>query len=159
MHMEDGRWWLRDDGAGESPAMDFDAFARGLRGSQDWRKEHARVSRLVSRRPLDAITLAAALDSELERSGFDLAVQAIRRSLLDLVAGVGRGDATQIASQPGIAHPGTPAPQLRRSRGAMQIAGTRPAAEIWQLLADTNGLRQTDPEFGLLLLHELAVRG
>ena len=142
--------------------MIFDAFARRLRGSPTWRKEQEHVAQLVVERPQDTIAFAAVLDLELERRGFDHAVHQVRSSLLDLVCGLVHDDATKLAvhlaSQPGMAAPAAPDPQHRRSRGAMQIAATRPATEIWELLADPDGLRERDPEFGALLLHELVVR-
>jgi len=142
--------------------MIFDAFARKLRGSPTWRKEQEHVAQLVVERPQDTIAFAAVLDLELERRGFDPAVHEVRSSLLDLVCGLVHDDATSLAvhlaSRPGMADPVAPAPRHRRSRGAMQIAGTRSASEIWELLADPHGLRRSDPEFGALLLHELVVR-
>lgn len=143
--------------------MIFDAFVRRLRGSVAWRKEQEHVARLVVERPQDTIAFAGVLDLELERRGFDPAVHAVRSSLLDLVCGLVHDDATQLAvrlaSRPAMTPPGTGGRQLHRARGAMQIAGTRPAPEIWELLGDRDGLRHSDPEFGLLLLHEVVVRG
>ncbi len=143
--------------------MIFDAFARRLRGSETWRREQEHVARLVVERPQDTLAFAAVLDLELDRRGFDPAVHAVRSSLLDLVCGLVHDDATQLAvrlaSPPPMAAPATCDPQHRGGRAAMQIAGTRPASEIWELLAAPDGLRQHDPGFGTLLLHELVVRG
>lgn len=143
--------------------MIFDAFARRLRGSPSWRREQEHVAQLVVERPQDTVAFAAVLDLELERRGFDVAVHAVRSSLLDLVGALVHDDAThlavQLASRPGPAPPGTPGQDPRRGQGAMHVAATRPAAQIWQLLAAPDGLRRSDPEFGTLLLHELVVRG
>ncbi len=143
--------------------MIFDAFARRLRGRHSWRREQEHVAQLVVERPQDTTAFAEVLDLELERRGFDVAVHAVRSSLLDLVGALVHDDATQLAvrlaSRPGPPPPGTPDPDPRRGRGAMQVAATRPAAQIWQLLAAPDGLRRSDPEFGTLLLHELVVRG
>jgi len=142
--------------------MIFEAFARRLRGRDSWRREQEHVAKLVVERPQDTIAFAGVLDLELERRGYDLAVSAVRSSLLDLVCALVHDDATHLAvhlaSQPGFPHPEAPGARDERSRGAMQVAGTRPASQIWQVLADTDGLRTRDPEFGLLLLHELVVR-
>jgi Family of unknown function (DUF6183) len=144
-------------------AIDVEAFARGLRGSRNWQQERAQVAEAIAERPSRAIDLAAALDADLDAHGFDLAVHAIRGSLLDVVGGLVHHDATRVAvhlaSNPGMPKPWAPDPGYRRSRGAMQIAGTRPPAEAWSVLADPSGLRRRDPEFAVLLLHELVVRG
>ena len=142
--------------------MIFEAFARRLRGQDSWRREQERVAQLVVERPQDTVAFAGVLDLELERRGYDLAVSAVRSSLLDLVCALVHDDATHLAvhlaSQPGFPHPEAPDARYERSRGAMQVAGTRPASQIWQVLNEADGLRWRDPEFGLLLLHELVVR-
>lgn len=143
--------------------MIFDAFARRLRGRSSWRREQEHVARLVVERPQDTLDFAAVLDLELERRGFDVAVHAMRSSLLDLVCALVHDDAThlaaRLAARPGPAFPEGPDPLVRRSQGAMQIAATRPAAQIWQLLTAPDGLRHRDPGFAAFLLHELVVRG
>ena len=142
--------------------MIFDAFARRLRGRSSWRREQEHVAQLVVERPQDTLDFAAVLDLELERRGFDAAVHAVRSSLLDLVCSLVHDDAThlaaRLAARPAPALPEGPGPSVHRSQGAMQIAATRPAAQIWQLLTGPDGLREHDPEFAAFLLHELVVR-
>ncbi len=143
--------------------MIFDAFARRLRGRSTWRREQEHVAQLVVERPQDTLAFAAVLDLELERRGFDAAVHGVRSSLLDLVCALVHDDAThlaaRLAARPATSLPEGQDPSVHRSHGAMQIAATRPAAQIWQLLTGPDGLREHDPEFALFLLHELVVRG
>lgn len=147
---------------GERLPVDIKKFSQSLRGSKDIGEQLRLVDELLSERPRDAIRLVAALDTESKEHGVDPALQAMRRAVLGIVTGLDDGGATavavELASKPGPSRPGIRSP-FARSRGAMEIAGTRPPAEIWPLLAEPDGLRQNDPEFGLLLLHELVVRG
>jgi Family of unknown function (DUF6183) len=121
------------------------------------------VAEAIAKRPSRAIDLAIDLAVALDAHGFDLALHAMRGSLLDVVGGLVHHDATRIAvhlaSKPATPKPWARDPGYQRSRGAMQIAGTRPPAEVWSVLAAPGGLRQHDPEFAVLLLHELVVRG
>lgn len=143
--------------------MDVLTLVGGLRGSQDWRRESERVAEVLAEQPWDALALAAALEDDLALSGFDLALDSMRRSLVGLLVRLEHDDATAIAvrlaSESGTRRAGIAVCQAEQGREAMQIAGTRPAAEIWDILADPEGIRVSDPEFGLLLTHELVVRG
>lgn len=140
--------------------MELQALVRRLRGSRDWRDVIARVTRLVADDPARALALADALDTDVSVHGPDLAVSSVRGQLLDIVVTVPSAHATRVV----VALAARPAPQRFpqmvesvRAGAATRIVGTRPAREINALLQ--TDIHQDDPEFGLLLVHELAICG
>ncbi len=149
--------------------MDLSAFARKLRGSRDWTDIEARLRSLAATSPSSVVELAAALDAELADRGPDLTVWSVRDRLLTLLAGVPGGDASvaavRLAGMPvrGAGPAGAEAgpddlAELGRRLAASEVAGTRPAADLIALLGADERLRD-DPELGLLLTHELVIRG
>ena len=103
------------------------------------------------------------LDRDLDLHGDDLAVSAVRQSLFSIVCRTRSSEATAIAYRLAAAarrpHPHHPQldPADARGRRAMELSATRPTPEVHALL-DGADLFDTDPEFGLLLLHELVLR-
>ncbi len=144
-------------------AMNVGSLVRRARGSKDWRTERARLTEAIRRTPGAALTIARAADDDLNRHGYDLAVSALRHDAFELACQSAAEKATSVAIQlgarPPMQHPNYPRPDYLRLRNALQIAGTRPSAEIKQILDDDESLRRRDPEFGLLLTHELVLRG
>ncbi len=149
--------------------MDVSAFARRLRGARDWSDIDQRLRALASTSPPAAVVeLADALDAELAVRGPDLAVWSVRDRLLALLAGVPGREATVAAVRlaarpaPGAAPSGESGPDdlvdLGRRLAAGEVAGTRPAEHLIALLGTDEALRD-DPELGLLLTHELVIRG
>lgn len=143
--------------------MRVGSIARRARGSNDWRVERAAMSDAIRRKPDVALKIAHELDEDLERHGYDLAISALRHDAFELACQSPPRSSTRIAihlgARPSTQHPNSPKPEYLRLRNAMQIAGTRPAADIMNVLESDQKLRREDPEFGLLLSHELVLRG
>jgi hypothetical protein len=142
--------------------VDSVEFAKGLRGSKDWREDLKRLEEVIADEPRVALELSAALAGEFVERGPDLALESVWRSLLDITSGLPQEHATlvsvRLAARPPISRAAEPT-HHGRSRDAMQIVGTRPADGIRELLRSDRVLREEDPEFGLHLVHELVIRG
>ncbi len=142
--------------------MDDWTWVRKARGSRDWRGAQQRMARAIRGTPTAALDIAQALDEDLARDGYDIAVDALRRHAFVLSCQVPGADATRVAVELGARPPLQPTPSPRpdyvRLRNAREIVGRRPPDEVRDVLrADL--LRHDDPEFGLLLGHELVLRG
>jgi hypothetical protein len=144
-------------------AMNVGSLVRRARGSNDWRIARERLAQAIRRKPSAALNLAKALDDDLSRHGYDIAISALRHDAFELACQSPGEEATPVAIQlgarPPMQHPNYPRPEYLRLRNAMQVAGTRPSREIKQALDRDENLRHEDPEFGLLLTHELVLRG
>ena len=142
--------------------MDDWTWVRQARGSRDWRDAQQRMARAIRGTPTAALDIAQALDDDLYRHGFDIALDALRRDAFVLSCQDRGAEATRVAVELGARPPVQPTPSPRpdyvRLRNAREIVGRRPPEEVGDLLrADL--LRHDDPEFGLLLSHELVLRG
>ena len=142
--------------------MDLAAFAKSLRGSQDWREDLKRVAETIAEEPRVALEWSAALASELIQRGPDLALESVWWSLLDLSSQLPQEEATlvsiRLAARPSVSR-SAGSTHRSQSRCAMQVVSTRPADGIRELLRSDHVLREEDPEFGLELVHELVLRG
>ncbi len=149
-------------GYGAHPS-DFEDLATSLRGSTDWRPERTLIQGSVSTRPADALALAYALDAEMLSNGFDLAIYSVRQGLFDQVVGLDSEDATDIAIDlvltPGPSRPGAPATWSWLARQAFRLAAARPADELLASIGPDSSVRLHRPELGLLIFHELVLRG
>lgn len=142
--------------------MDDWTWVRQARGSRDWRDAQQHMARAIRGTPTAALDIARALDDDLDRHGFDIALDALRRDAFVLSCQAPGAESTRVAVELGARPPGQPTPSLRpdyvRPRNAQEIVGRRPPEEVSDLLhADL--LRHDDPEFGLLLGHELVLHG
>lgn len=141
--------------------MDFNSLPGQLRGSRSWGHIAGPLQHHLLHHPQEAFEVAAVLDHDLDLHGHDLAVSAVRESLFSIVCRARPDSATSAAwrlgADPRREHPGIPLPSYDRERNAMELAATRPLLQVHALL-DGGELLTTDPEFGLLLVHELILR-
>lgn len=141
--------------------MDDLAWVRNVRGSRDSRGAQQRMARAIHVRPTAALDIAQALSEDLDRDGYDIAVDALRRNAFVLTCQVPGADATRVAVELGARPRLQPTPSARpdyvRPRNAQEIVGRRPPDEVRDVLS-ADLLRHDDPEFGLLLVHELVLR-
>lgn len=146
-----------------SSNAEFAAVASSLRGSRDWRAERALVQESVSASPTNALRWASAFDTEIRSNDFDLAIHAVRQGLFDQVVALDSEDATDIAIElvltPGPSRPGVPAGPTWLARQAFRLAAARPASELQASIGPGSLTRSRQPELGLLIFHELVLRG
>jgi hypothetical protein len=139
--------------------MDVDTLPARLRGSRDWRAVVTPIHEHLLHHPEDALDIAAALDRDLDLHGNDLAVASVRHSLFSVVCRSRSSAASAVALDLGAnprAREPIYEPEYDRRRHAHEMAAVRPVTELHALL--DSGLVESDPEFGLLMVHELALR-